>query len=49
VWLGNTINLLEPDVIIVGGGVAAVLQPFFDDIRERIRVGALTRGAAKFR
>jgi glucokinase len=36
VWLGNTIDLLEPDVIIVGGGVAVVLQPFFDDIRERI-------------
>jgi len=29
VWLWNTINLLEPDVIIVGVGVAAVLQPFF--------------------
>ena len=36
VWLGNTIDLLEPDVIIVGGGVAAVLQPFFDDIRDRL-------------
>jgi glucokinase len=36
VYLGNTIDLLEPDVIIVGGGVAAVLQPFFNDLRERI-------------
>jgi glucokinase len=36
VWLGNIIDLLEPDVIVVGGGVAAVLQPFFGDIRERL-------------
>ena len=36
VSLGNTIDLLEPDVIIVGGGVASMLQPFFDELRERI-------------
>lgn len=36
VYLGNTIDLLEPDVIVVGGGVAGVLQPFFDQVRERI-------------
>jgi glucokinase len=36
VYLGNTIDLLEPDVIIVGGGVAGVLQPFFDELRSRI-------------
>ena len=36
VWLGNIIDLLEPDVIIVGGGVAAVLQPFFSDIKSRL-------------
>jgi glucokinase len=36
VSLGNTIDLLEPDVIIVGGGVAGMLQPFFDELRARI-------------
>jgi glucokinase len=36
VWLGNIIDLLEPDAIVVGGGVAAVLQPFFDNVRERL-------------
>jgi len=34
VWLGNIVDLLEPDVMILGGGAAAVLRPFFDDIRE---------------
>jgi glucokinase len=31
-WLSNIIDLLEPDAIIVGGGVAAMLNPFFGDI-----------------
>jgi glucokinase len=35
-WLGNIIDLLEPDVIIIGGGVAAMLNPFFGDIRRRL-------------
>jgi glucokinase len=33
VWLGNIVDLLDPDVIVMGGGVAAMLQPFFVDIK----------------
>jgi glucokinase len=33
-WLSNIVDLLEPDVIIVGGGVAAMLNPFFGDIAD---------------
>jgi len=36
VWLGNIVDLLEPDVIIVGGGVASMLQPFFGEICDRL-------------
>lgn len=36
VWLGNIIDLLEPDVMIVGGGVAPMLQPFLAEIRDQI-------------
>jgi glucokinase len=36
IWLGNIIDLLEPDVIIIGGGVATMLQPFFEEIRKRL-------------
>jgi glucokinase len=32
-WLGNIVDLLDPDVLIVGGGVAAMLNPFFDEVR----------------
>jgi glucokinase len=35
-WLGNIVDLLEPDVIIVGGGVAAMLGPFLDEIGDRL-------------
>ena len=31
-WLGNIVDLLDPDVIVIGGGVAAILKPFFADI-----------------
>ena len=34
IWLGNVVDLLEPDVIIIGGGVAAMLTPFFGEIRK---------------
>lgn len=32
VWLGNIVDLLEPDVIVVGGGVAELMSPFFAKI-----------------
>ena len=36
VWLGNILDLLEPDVMIIGGGVSAMLSPFFNEIRNRL-------------
>src|SRR5207249_11115546 len=36
IWLGNIVDLLEPDVIIIGGGAAAMLGPFFKKIREQL-------------
>jgi len=35
-WVGNIIDLLDPDVIVMGGGVAAMLSPFFDEIKNRL-------------
>jgi glucokinase len=35
-WFGNIVDLLEPDVMIVGGGVASMLQPFLGQIRDRL-------------
>jgi glucokinase len=36
VWLGSIVDLLEPDVMIVGGGVAEMLQPFFVEIHDQL-------------
>jgi glucokinase len=35
-WLSNIVDLLEPDVVIIGGGVAAMLAPFFGDLANGI-------------
>lgn len=32
-WLGNIVDLLDPDVIVMGGGVAAMLESFFVEIK----------------
>ena len=36
-WLSNIVDLLEPDVMILGGGVADMLSSSFDQIRGRIQ------------
>jgi glucokinase len=36
VWLGSIVDLLEPDVMIIGGGAASMLQPFFPEIRDQL-------------
>jgi glucokinase len=36
IWLGNIIDLLDPDVMVIGGGVAAMLRPFFQEIQRKI-------------
>lgn len=36
IWLGNIVDLLEPDVMIIGGGAGAMLQPFFGEMWERL-------------
>ncbi len=35
VWLGNMIDVLEPDVIVMGGGVGSRITEWFEHIRDR--------------
>lgn len=35
-WLGNIVDLLDPDILVMGGGVSSTLQPFFGEIKERL-------------
>lgn len=36
VWLGDVINLLEPEVIVFGGGVSVLMNAFFGHIRAEL-------------
>jgi glucokinase len=40
-WLGSIIDLLEPDAIVIGGGVSSLLAPFLDEIRGRWRCACI--------
>lgn len=35
-WLGNMIDLFDPDVIVIGGGAASLYQPYFTEIQSRV-------------
>lgn len=37
VWLGNIVDLLEPAVIILGGGVAEMLKQHFGELQARMK------------
>ncbi|HKN34442.1 MAG TPA: ROK family protein [Terriglobales bacterium] len=45
-WLGNIIDLLDPDIIVLGGGVANMFRDLLDDIRRRLR-GACVNPSAQ--
>jgi glucokinase len=36
VWFGNIIDILEPDVIVVGGGLGALVSEWFEYIQARL-------------
>jgi glucokinase len=36
IWLGNIVDLLDPDIIVMGGGVTASLRPFFEEIKSKL-------------
>jgi glucokinase len=36
VWFGNVIDLLEPDVIVVGGGLGNLVSEWFEYMQERL-------------
>jgi len=35
-WLSNMVDLFDPDVIVIGGGAAALYRPFFDFLKHRV-------------
>lgn len=47
VWIGNIVDLLEPDIIIFGGGVSELMSAFFGRIRERLPKWSINQRAAE--
>lgn len=41
VWLGNIIELLEPDVIVLGGGIGPLMMSYAGHIRESLETWAI--------
>ena len=37
IWLGNIVDLLEPEVMILGGGVSEMLRPHFSQLQARLK------------
>lgn len=33
-WLGSVVSLLDPDIIVIGGGVSKIGEPLFERLRE---------------
>jgi glucokinase len=33
-WLSNIVDLLDPDILVMGGGVSLMLQPFYEELKK---------------
>lgn len=47
VFFGNIVDVLEPDIIVVGGGVGELISQWFDHIRERLPQWAINQRCAE--
>lgn len=47
VWLGNVIDLLEPDVMIFGGGVTDIMSAYFAHIQSKLPHWSINRRCAE--
>ena len=47
IWLGNIVDLLEPDVMILGGGVSEMLRPCFPQIQDRLKAWCVNARCCK--
>ena len=45
VWLGNIVDLLEPECMVVGGGVAQMMSPYFEEISRTLPRWAINQRA----
>ena len=46
-WLGGVVSLLDPDVIVVGGGVSRIGRPLFTRLRRIVPQRTINQFAAQ--
>lgn len=35
-WLGGVVSILDPDIIVIGGGVSQIAAPLFDRLKAEV-------------
>lgn len=46
-WLGGMVSLLDPDIIVVGGGMSQIGEPLFSRLRRAVPLRTINRFAAE--
>ncbi len=46
-WLGSIVNLLDPDIIVVGGGISQIGEPLFTRLRAMVPQRSINQFAAQ--
>lgn len=49
IWLGGIIDLLEPELIVIGGGFGRVMMRYADRMREQLNTWAINPGRKRVR
>ncbi|HMK29184.1 MAG TPA: ROK family protein [Terriglobales bacterium] len=47
VWLGNMIDVLEPEVVVFGGGVSELMRPWYGNIRQHVQNWSVNQRAGE--
>jgi glucokinase len=47
VWLGNIVDILEPDVMVFGGGVSELMSSFFESMRSGLKHWSVNQRASE--
>ena len=47
IWLGNVIDVLEPEIIVIGGGVGELASHWFGRIREKLPAWSINQRCAE--
>jgi glucokinase len=46
-WLGSVVSLLDPDIVVIGGGMSQIGEPLFERIRREVPRRTINKFAAE--